>query len=39
VEELAKLPLDVRCVEPEDYEGDDPQLFPPPAGVVMVKIA
>lgn len=39
LEELVKLPLDVRCVEPEDYEGDDPQLFPPPAGVEMVKIA
>ena len=38
LEELAKLPLEVRCVRPEEYDGDDPHLFPPPVGVEMVKI-
>ncbi len=37
LEDLAKLPLDIRCVEPEDYEGEHPELFPPPIDIEMVK--
>ena len=36
--ELVALPLDVRDVEPEDYDDEHPALFPPPADVVMVKV-
>ena len=39
LEELAKLPLNVRCIEPDDYADSDeehPELFPPPKGVEMV---
>ena len=35
--DLARLPLDVRCVEPEDYDEEHPELFPPPIGIGMVK--
>ena len=37
LEELAKLPVHVRCVEPEDYDGKHPELYPPPDGVEMIK--
>ena len=37
LQELAALPLAVRCVEPEDYDGEHPELFPPPEGVEMVR--
>lgn len=29
LEELAKLPVSVRCIEPEDYNGYNVELFPP----------
>lgn len=35
--ELAKLPLNVRCVCPDDYDDEHPELFSPPKGVEMVK--
>ena len=35
--ELAALPLNVRCVEPDDYDDEHPELFPPPPGIEMVK--
>lgn len=38
LKELAKLPLSVRCVEPEDYDDEHPELFPPPDGIEMVRI-
>ena len=38
LEELARLPLDVRCVAPEEYDGRHPELYPPPIGVKMVKV-
>jgi len=38
LEELARLPLDVKCIEPEDYDGAHPELFPPPATIKMVKV-
>lgn len=38
LEELAKLPLPVRCVEPEDYDDEHPEQFPPSAGVEMVEM-
>ena len=37
LEELAQLPLEVRCPEPEDYDGIHPDRFPPPENVEMVK--
>jgi len=37
LEELAKIPLEERCVEPDDYDDEHPELFPPPRGVEMVK--
>lgn len=37
LEELSRIPLDKRCIEPEDYEGEHPELFPPPDGIKMVK--
>jgi len=29
LEELLKIPENVRCIEPEDYDGEHPELFPP----------
>lgn len=29
LEELEKVPLELRCIEPEDYDGEHPELFPP----------
>ena len=37
LQELAALPLEVRCVEPEDYDDEHPELFPPPNDVEMVR--
>lgn len=36
LEELVKLPLDIRCPEPEDYDDEHPELFPPTIEVVKV---
>lgn len=36
LEELAAVPVDDRCVEPDDYDGEHPELFPPPKDVEMV---
>ncbi len=38
LEELANLPMDMRCVEPENYDDEHPALFPPPNGIEMVKV-
>lgn len=38
LQELAILPENVRCVEPEDYDDEHPELYPPPSDVEMVKI-
>lgn len=37
LEELAKVPLDQRCIEPKEYEGDHPENFPPASNVVMAR--
>jgi len=37
LQELAALPLNVRCVEPEDYDDEHPELYPPPPGIEMVR--
>jgi hypothetical protein len=34
---LAAIPLEIRCPEPDDYDGENPELFPPPVGVEMVR--
>jgi hypothetical protein len=36
LEELMKVPLEIRCPEPEDYDDTNPELFPPK--IKMVKI-
>jgi hypothetical protein len=38
LEELAKIPLEQREIEPEDYDGENPQNYPPGEGVEVVKI-
>lgn len=35
--ELNALPESVRDVCPEDYDGEHPELYPPPLGVEMVR--
>lgn len=35
--ELLKVPSDIRNCEPPDYDGEHPENYPPPAGMVMVK--
>ena len=37
LEELAALPESVRCPEPDDYDGDHPELYPPSVDVVRVR--
>lgn len=34
LEELLKLPEDARCIEPEEYNGENPENFPPTVEVV-----
>lgn len=36
LEELAKLPMSERDVEPANYDEKHPELFPPPAGLTMI---
>lgn len=33
--ELLAVPEEIRCCEPEDYDGEHPANFPPPEGLVM----
>jgi len=37
LEQLAELPLNIRCVRPEDYDEEHPAMFPPSQNVEMVK--
>ena len=34
--ELAKLPMELRCPEPDDYDNEHPELFPPSVEVVKI---
>lgn len=34
---LLAVPENIRCCEPDDYDGEHPENFPPPSGMVMVK--
>lgn len=36
--ELLAVPEDIRCCEPEGYDGEHPENFPPPDGIQMVRI-
>jgi hypothetical protein len=36
--DLAALPLAVRDVVPSTYDGEHPEQYPPPDGVIMVKV-
>jgi len=36
--ELAALPEEIRNAEPDDYDGEHPENFPPPKDMVMIKI-
>ena len=38
LEELAKLPLSQRDIEPEDYDGENPDQYPPALGVITVRV-
>ena len=35
--ELKAIPVEIRCCEPADYQGYNPEKFPPPPELVMVK--
>lgn len=37
LEELTRLPLSIRR-EPEGYDDEHPEMFPPPEGLAMVKM-
>lgn len=37
LKELAKLPFNVIDVVPDGYDGEHPENYPPPDGVVMVE--
>lgn len=36
LEELLKIPEDIRCPEPEDYDGEHPELYPPKVETVCM---
>lgn len=38
LEELANLPVEAKCVEPDEYNDENPELYPPPSDVEMEKI-
>lgn len=38
LERLEALPLEAREVEPDNYDDQHPENFPPPDGVEMVKV-
>ena len=38
LQELAKIPLEQREIEPDDYDGMNPQNYPPAKGVEVVKM-
>lgn len=38
LEQLAAVPLSIRCPEPEDYDDQNLQNFPPLPGIEMVKV-
>lgn len=35
--ELLQIPESIRCCEPADYQGANPENFPPPEGIVMSR--
>jgi hypothetical protein len=37
LEELLKVPEEIRCCEPEDYDEENPKNFPPPDGIEMAR--
>ena len=37
LEKLAALPMKERCIEPEDYDDEHPELFPPTIEVVRKR--
>lgn len=37
LEELSKIPMEIRCCEPDDYNEENPENFPPPKGLEMVR--
>lgn len=38
LEQLAKIPLKQREIEPNDYDGENPEKYPPPEGVEVVRV-
>ena len=37
LKDLLAVPEDIRCCEPEGYDGENPAMFPPPDGLEMVR--
>ena len=37
LKELAAIPLHIRDCEPDDYDGENPGMYPPSKDMVMVK--
>lgn len=37
LEELAKIPLCIRCPQPVDYDEENPNLFPPDSSITMSR--
>lgn len=37
LERLLEIPEEIRCA-PEDYDGEHPENYPPPAGMEMVRV-
>ncbi len=37
LEKLLLVPEEIRCCEPEDYDDEHPENFPPPEGVIVIR--
>jgi hypothetical protein len=37
LQELSEIPLEERDLEPEDYDDEHPEHYPPPLGAVLVR--
>jgi hypothetical protein len=38
LEELLKIPFEERNLEPEDYDNEHPENYPPPKHITMVRV-
>ena len=37
LEELNKIPMHIRCPEPDDYDDEHPDQYPPPVTITMIR--